>query len=297
MKYIKKVISTNISAKRRSCVDEGTYLLYTQDLARISARADAENRIPKQVSSQGCTWRTIAEVRDARYQLKTDGAYGLAPLPRCQNQDTRFDILGGMCTQPGLQRKETTEYRPGGGKPPCSNSVCPPTPTTKVQKDSPGSTWHPVNKKTAGVRVVYSYRWRPLGVISFGPSQRGAGDCPIPSPGNWIAASINVTNATLTDETKCQEETKTYNCCCSCPPNQVKIPQLSPGLAPCQNLRVNQQQLYQLRSAIEGALIAGACIAAAVLAAKFTAIAIAAYTAAGCAYTMITITPPPCQNR
>ncbi len=298
MKYVKKTTILGAVTQNRQCTPLNIYNLFTVARARQRAEAEAQNKIPPSVSNGNCTWSTIAEVKNATYKCES-GA--LQPSPRCspENPTPGNGSHGGSCSG----RKEMNEYAPGGSKPPCAGGtegVC-------VQKGKDEARWstnyQPSDWKMdppapgnfpKTVYLSYSYRW-----VANSLMKKGSGPCPSPpGPGSWfLVEGLKVGEFKTEIWRRCEDRMRTFDCCCSCPPDQVKVPQVVPGLAPCYSYNnASQAQLESLLKAATAALVVGACAAAVVFAAKYTALFLAGLAAnpvtAGCAIRMIPLIVP-----
>jgi len=312
VKYKKKTISKNKYADDRGCIDEASYAQFSQAAALIEAQQQADRRFMGATRSlNGCTWSTRVEVRNARYEVHTgtNSGYGLQPLPRCQivnnpGDGSSFDPLGGTCKDGRPQ--ETNEYIPGGSRPPCPNNaegIC--VYVDRQKSWSQGSSWkvdptEPFYESV--VALTYDFRVVPNSVINR-PSGR---NCTRPDNDPWQTktgaglTSCPRCKAKMVVESRCYDETVNYDCCCSCPPEQVKVAQIVPatsiipGLAPCYGIQT-PAQAQALIDAAYSALAIGACAVAIAFLAQATAIIIGTALAAGCAYQMIMINAP-CTN-
>jgi hypothetical protein len=301
MKYKKKSTKVKNNYAERGCISVKDYAIYTSRKANADALLSAKSLIPASpYVFNNCAWTLTPQVRNARFELRSGafsaniGGYGLQPSPRCSDDAKALSKARGLsrnCGEP--QGTDINEYTPGGQVPPCpggAEGTC--APIDFYSTFSKGSFWGPLLKpEKMGVDLIFEYNSVASNPVPYN-SGRPCGSPPTFTWGRKVLMGGFVEHGS---SRRCVDNTNLFDCCCSCPPDQVKIPQVIPGLAPCSNLAINQAQVEQLRSAIEAAMIAGACILAVALAAKLTALLLPVLIPAGCAYTMITLTTP-CQN-
>lgn len=297
MKYKKREENENSSSASKTCISVADYAKYTRAAAQLKARQLVINKSPKTYQSEGCEWQVVPEVRSAYYYIRegelTD--FGLDPMLRCEDDKAAlagaaYSILG--CGKP---EKKLIEYTPGGARPPCPGGVegtcVEPTESLEYTK---GSQWEPDGPgNSMAVSLVYEYRYS-----YSNPTRLGSKPCGLPPvPTSWRRDEQSVGNVQSENLKRCVSRISNYDCCCSCPPDQVKVPQVVPGLAPCYNYNnASQAQLESLLKAATAALVVGACAAAVFFAAKYTALFLAGLAAnpltAGCAIRMIPLIVP-----
>jgi len=296
VKYKKKEQIIGKSYAFKVCTSNHHYSTFTEGRANQVALSDARSKIPDRIDSGGCRWYTSPEVRNAKYVASSRRDAVLPPRPRCGKEDPNTG--GGLCDLTDFPIRGITivTYEPGGSRPPCAGGkegTC----TFSKQSDeyAPGSRWvEGPSGEQAQVTLEYEYRW----VLNSGSMRiSGTGPCPSAPVDTLKPSKKSIGPIDLIRATRCTATNRTYDCCCNCSDQAIKVAQIVPGLSPtyCYNLKLNQAEVDALKTAIEAALIAGACVLAAVLAAKLSAIIIAAALAAKCAYTMVPVTAP-CQN-
>ena len=287
MKYKRK--ETRKKTKDRKCVDVSDYNYFNTGLAHTEALAQlqrAYGNLEKSFATP-CNWSVGFEVKNARFEiLRGSTTYGLSPKPRCEAGDeqggSKFDILGRCSGGPSK-----IEYTPGGSKPPCPNNkegTC--VLTNSEERPVSGSSWQDnrgVPTETYRTALSYDYKFVPKS-IKWKPSGKSCGT-PMPEPwgtkqgGGGSVGGIRGDVKVIT-QSRCFDETKDYDCCCTCDP--VKVPVLEYCPSPVRIPAPTQAQMDQLRTAILVALAAGLCVLALTRGAALRALMLGAAGAAGC---------------
>ena len=282
MKYKKKYIIFGAATSGRACTPLNIYNLFTPARAHQRALGEAANKIPKSLSSGGCTWSTIPEVKDAEYTTDYRGG-GLQPKPRCFPPEIPEPGKGSHSKNRCAGSKDVYEYTPGGSKPPCPNNMegtCVQVGRDEARwsKTNPPTDWtiDPPGPSSPSRPIYFKYSYR---AVAGSIIKKGSGPCPpTPQPSTWyISDPVIITNFINQGLSRCEDRIRYYDCCCSCPP--VKVPVIEYCQRPIQ---LNQAQVDQLRNGIVAAMVAGLCVLALTRGAALRALMLGAAGAAGC---------------
>jgi len=287
--YKRKITFLCGATNQKTCTPPRIYDTFTAERAVLRAKSDAAKKLPKTVSEGGCTWSTIPEVRNAKYETSAGCPAKLQPRARCWPENP---TPGNGTHGVRQDAKQVIEYTPGGKKPPCANNVegnC-------VQDGKDEAIWSKTgeatdwtlrdtgsNKSAYPIFLSYEYRW-----VADSITKSGTGQCPPPpGPGTWfVSDAAKVGEFMSEDWYRCEDRIRKYDCCCNCP-EAVKALQIVGGLSPCPSYSMSNAQQKTL---ITAALLAGACVAAVALGAQFSAAAAGIALRYGCSTAYASIT-------